>query len=106
MGFDNGLIILTITATMTSLLTEGIKNAFNIDHKKISLNLLAAIISVVSALLVSAGYIILFDVQLTAKCAVYIIALMILSFTVSTCGYDKVMQMLTQITTAKINKAD
>lgn len=97
MEFENGMILLSITATLTSLLTEGIKKAFNIDGKRISLNLLAAIISIVTALIVSFGYIIIFDITFTLKAVVYILALCLLSFCSATITYDKVKETIKQL---------
>lgn len=98
---ETGMILLTIIATLTSLATEGIKKAFGLTGKKFSLNILAAIVSVISALLVSFGYIILADVAFTPKTIVYIVALICLSFLTSTCGYDKVKEAIKQLNLVK-----
>lgn len=101
MALENGMILLSLTAALTSLLTEGIKKAFNIDGKRISLNLLAAIVSIVTALIVSFGYIILFNIAFTPKAVVYILALCLLSFCSATVTYDKVKETFKQLEIAK-----
>lgn len=99
---ENGMILLTLTATLTSLATEAVKKTLNIDSKKISLNLLVVIVSVICSLLVSSGYIILCDITVTPKIIVYVVALIVLSALASACGYDKVIQMIKQIDVTKI----
>lgn len=97
MGLENGMILLSLVATLSSLLTEAVKKVFNLDGKKVSLNLLAAIVSVVTALLVSFGYLIIFDISFTPKVIVYIVALCILGFISSTTSYDKVKETIKQL---------
>lgn len=45
---------------------------------------------------IHAGYIILTEAQINAKMAVYLIALVLLSWLASMVGYDKVIQAITQ----------
>lgn len=97
MGLENGMILLSLVATLSSLLTEAVKKVFNLDGKKISLNLLAAIVSIVTSLLVSFGYLILFDISFNPKVIVYIVALCLLAFVTSTTSYDKVKETIKQI---------
>ena len=97
MGLENGMILLSLVATLSSLLTEAIKKVFNLDGKKISLNLLAAIVAVVTSLLVSFGYLILFDLSFTPKVCVYIVALCLLGFVTSTTSYDKIKETIKQL---------
>lgn len=49
------------------------------------------------SVVVSAGYVILTESALNAKMAVYLIALMVLSWLSSMIGYDKVIQTIQQI---------
>ena len=97
MNFENGMVLLTITATLTSLATEATKKTFQIDSEKISLNALTAIISVISAILVSFAYIILMEIKLTPQIIVYIVSLIIMSWIVANVGYDKVIQLIEQL---------
>lgn len=96
-----GMILLAITATLSSLATEAIKHTLNIDSKKTSLNVLVAVVAIICALLVSFGYIIIAGIALTPKIGVYIVALSLLSWISACCGYDKVMQLIGQISTVK-----
>lgn len=82
---------------MTNATVEAIKKLLNKTDKNYSSNLLAAIISVVVAFLISAGYLILNDLAFNAKIGVEIVVLMYLSFLTATIGYDKVTQMINQI---------
>ena len=94
---ETGMILLTITATLTSLVTEAVKKTLNIDNKKVSLNALTAAVSVICALLTSFGYIIIADIVITPKVIVYICSLIVLSTLVAECGYDKVVQLIGQL---------
>lgn len=95
------ITFLTAALLAISLLTNGtveaIKKAFEGMNVKYSSNLLAIIVAMVLAVAISAGYMILNGIMFDAKIAVQVIALIYLSFLVSTIGYDKVVQMLGQI---------
>ena len=84
-----------ISAGLTGLVTEAIKKMCG--NVKIPSNLLAALVSVLVAGLVCAGYIILYDVVITLKTAVYIVVIVLASWTSSMVSYDKVMQTLRQL---------
>lgn len=92
---------LLIVSLVTNLTVEGIKNLLNGTKIKYSSNVLAAIIAVLAAGVVCAIYLIMNDVTITSKIGVEIAVLMYLGFLVSTVGYDKVVQMITQIKTTK-----
>lgn len=92
---------LLIVSLVTNLTVEGIKNLLNGTKIKYSSNVLAAVIAVLAAGVVCAIYLIMNDVTITSKIGVEIAVLMYLGFLVSTVGYDKVVQMITQIKTAK-----
>ena len=94
---ENGMILLTITATLTSLATEAIKKTCSLDSKKISLNVLAAAVSIICALIVGLSYIILAEIAIGPKIIVYFLALIILSWLSSTVGYDKIKETIKQI---------
>lgn len=89
------IALLTISATMTTLVTEAIKKM--IGEREYSANILVAIVSVVVSGLISVGWIILYDISLTAQVGVHIVALIILSWLCAMIGYDKVKQTITQL---------
>lgn len=80
---------------MTTLVTEAIKKM--IGEREYSANILVAIVSVVVSGLISVGWIILYDISLTAQVGVHIVALIILSWLCAMIGYDKVKQTITQL---------
>lgn len=88
---------LLLVSIATNLTVEGIKKLLDGTNTKYSSNLLAVFASVGIALAVSAIYLIMNDIVLTAKVGVEIVILMYLSFLTSTVGYDKVVQMFNQI---------
>lgn len=89
------MLILTACAALTGLVTEAIKKM--LGDRKYSANLIAAIVSVVVAALICAGYIILTDTILTPKVWVYIVALVILSWLCAMVGFDKIKQTVLQL---------
>ena len=68
-----------------------------LGERKFSPNLLAAIISVITAGGVCAGYIILKHITLSPEIWVYIVAIVILTWLCSMLSFDKVMQTLRQL---------
>lgn len=96
---SNGVLLggLAILATFTSLVVEGVKKLLDEKGIHYSSNLLAVIVSVISTLIVSILYIVYKSIPFSAQVVVIIIALMIFSFLTSTVGYDKVKQMLEQL---------
>ena len=92
---------LLIVSLVTNLTVEGIKNLLNGTKIRYSSNVLAAVIAVVAAGLISAIYLIMNDIAITSKIGVEIAVLMYLGFLMSTVGYDKVVQMIAQIKTSK-----
>ena len=92
------LTALLIVSAITNLSVEGIKKLLDGSNVKYSSNILAAILSVVIACVVSVVHLIMTD---TTKIGVEIAILMYLGFLVSTVGYDKVVQTLKQIQAAK-----
>lgn len=95
------LTALFIVSVITNLSVEGIKKLLDGSNVKYSSNILAAILSVVIACVVSVVHLIMTDTAFTTKIGVEIAILMYLSFLVSTVGYDKVVQTLKQIKAAK-----
>ena len=97
--------LLTISL-LTNFTVEAIKKFLNKTEQKYSSNFLAAIISVITALAVSIIYIIVNGVQFNLIVGIQIVVLMYLSFLTCTIGYDKVIQMVKQISVAKSDKEE
>ena len=95
---NGGFLItaLALISILTSLTVEAIKKLAG-DMVK-SYNLLAAILSVILTVAVSLGYLIYTGTMFTPQIGVIMVALVFLSFLSSTVGFDKVKQMLEQIT--------
>ena len=96
MSYENILIILAISSTLASLITEAIKNIFG-DALTIRNEVLAAIVSIVSAALVCVAYVILFDVAVTLKVVVVGVILVLMCVLTSSVGYDKVVSVFGKI---------
>ena len=90
---------LIAVSLLTSLTVEGLKKLLSDAKKTCKPNVLAAIVSVCWAILATVLYVIYFNVEVTSQVIVTGISLVILSFLCSTCGSDKVIQTLKQITT-------
>lgn len=99
MSFLSGALLLVSLAT--NLTVEAIKKVLNGRETKYSSNLLAVIVAIIIAVAVSAAYLVMNDIAFTTKVGVEIGVLMYLSFLTSTIGYDKVVQMLSQIKITK-----
>lgn len=82
---------------LTNLTVQGTKKLFDKTDTAYSSNLIAAVVSIILAGAGSMAYMVMTDLVLTPKIGVKIIALMYLSFLVSTVGYDKVIQTLNQM---------
>ena len=95
------LTLLLIVSVFTGLFTEGIKNVLDERGKTYYSNTLAGIVAVALSVLVGGAYIILAQAVLNAIMAVYLVALMLLSWLVAMVGYDKVVQTIMQF---KVNK--
>lgn len=88
--------LLTVSL-LTNLTVEAIKKLLDGVNRKYSSNLLAAIMSIVITIGVSAVYIIMNDITLSCKIVVEVVVIIYLSFLTSTVGYDKVIQMINQL---------
>lgn len=91
------MFLLTITAAMTSLITEAIKKTITDKRPTIT----AAIVSVATGICVPIGYLVLNHLAITAQDIVYIVAMVVLTWLMSTLGYDKVWQIIEQLTKGK-----
>ena len=92
---------LLIVSVLTNLTVEGVKKLLDQTGRKYSANVLAAIMSVIISCGVCVAYLIMNDIVFSVKIGVEIVILMYLGFLVSTVGYDKVIQTITQIKSTK-----
>ena len=90
-------ILLTITATFTSLTTQAVKKVLDEKAIKYSSNILAGIVSIVLSLSASTGYLIMKDIAFNPKVAVMSLSFVALNWLCATVGYDKVIQAIKQI---------
>ncbi|EET60367.1 hypothetical protein BRYFOR_07563 [Marvinbryantia formatexigens DSM 14469] len=97
MSMDMFLAMLLIVSVLTGLFTEAVKKTLDDFGKAYCSNILAGATAAVLAVLVDAGYVILAGAVLNSKMAVYLIALVLLSWLSAMVGYDKVMQTISQI---------
>lgn len=84
-------------SALTTLTVEGIKKLLDEKGKTYSSNILAVIVAFVLTLVCSILYIVYFSVPVTAQVIVVIICLVFLSFLTATVGYDKVKQLIEQL---------
>lgn len=97
MTFEVFLGLLFAVTSLAMLFTEGLKKALDEAGKTYRTNLLAGAVAGSVSVLLSAGYIIITETAFNAKMAVYLIALVLLSWLSSMLGYDKIKQTLLQI---------
>lgn len=91
------LIILTVCAAITSLLTEGIKKFLDEQNVTYASNVLVLIIAVIIGCGATALYYVNYQIPLTALNAVYLALMGIANWLGATLGYDKVRQTIAQI---------
>lgn len=96
MNLEVFLLMLLIVSVLTGLFTEGIKNWMKERNKTYYPNALAGYVAVVLSVLAGAAYVIITNAALNAYMAVYLIALVLLSWLAAMVGYDKVIQAITQ----------
>ena len=92
---------LLIVLVLTGLFTEAIKKWLQEREKDYYPNALAGYVSVVLSVAVGAAYIIITGAAINAQLAVYLIALVLLSWLCAMVGYDKVIQAISQFKTYK-----
>lgn len=97
MTIETFLMVLLIVSTLTGLFTEALKKCFDGCKRKYYSNLLAGATAVVLSLAIGIAYIVLEGLAWSDKMAVYLIALVFLSWLSAMVGYDKVMQAISQI---------
>ena len=96
MNLELFLLGLMIVSIFTGLFTEAIKKTLDEFGKTYHSNFLAGIVAVVLSDLVGIGYAIATETQINEKMAVYLIALVLLSWLSAMIGYDKVLQAIEQ----------
>ena len=100
-SFEIFLLGLLITSTLTSLVTESMKNIFAEHNISYRANTLAGIVSAILSAAIAAGYLIVTSTAFTAHIAVLIIAQIFMSWLCAMVGYDKVVQAISQFKTMK-----
>lgn len=95
MSLEVFLLGLLIVSTLTGLFTEAIKKWLDERGTKYYSNALAGYVAIGLSIAVGIAYIILVGAVL-AQTAVYLIALILLSWLCAMVGYDKVMQAIAQ----------
>ena len=96
MSLEVFLLGLLIVSTLTGLITEAIKKWLDERGTKYYSNALAGYVAIGLSIAVGIAYIILVGAVLNAQTAVYLIALILLSWLCAMVGYDKVMQAIAQ----------
>lgn len=91
------LVILSICAVVTSLLTEGIKKF--LDEQKVTYapNVLVLVIAMLIGCGATALYYVNYDIPFNALNSVYLALMGIANWLGATLGYDKVRQTIAQI---------
>ena len=91
------LLGLMIVSIFTGLFTDGINKLLYEMRVKYHTNFLAGAVAEELSALVGAGYMVLTETQINDKMAVYLIALVLMSWLASMVGYDKVIQAIAQL---------
>ena len=99
-NFELFLFGLLITSTITGLATEAVKTVLTEHNKAYKANTLAGLVSIVVSALMGTGYVVLYDVEVSAQIIVYVVALIVMSWLCSMLGYDKVIQTIGQLKTS------
>ena len=97
MTIETFFMVLLIVSTRTGRFTEALKKCFDECKRKYYSKLLAGATAVVLSLAIGIAYIVLEGLAWSDKMAVYLIALVFLSWLSAMVGYDKVMQAISQI---------
>ena len=94
------MFLLTISAVVTSLITEAIKKTIS-DKAP---NIVALIASIAVGAGVPIGYLIINKLTITSQDIVYMIARVVLTWLCATLGYDKVVQAIAQIINKEVKE--
>ena len=98
------LVMFTIGSAVSSLLTEAIKNVFINKEKEASPNVIAAVDSIVVGVLGTMAYYIINGIEFTVTNIIYMFLMAAAIWVASMVGYDKVMQLIAQLTGGEIEK--
>lgn len=98
------LVMFTIGSLISSLLTEAIKRWFANQEKEVSANMLAAINSVVIGIIGTIIYYILKGIPFNVVNITCMILMTAAIWVASMVGYDKVMQLIDQITNKEVEE--
>jgi hypothetical protein len=98
-NFEVFLLGMILVSTFTGLTTEAVKMVLSARSIKYNANILSGIVAIVLSAAVGVGYMLIADITFTAQTIVYIVALVFLSWLCAMVGYDKVIQVVSQIKT-------
>lgn len=98
------LVMFTIGSLISSLLTEAIKRWFANQEKEVSANMLAAINSVIIGIIGTVIYYILKGIPFNVVNITCMILMTAAIWVASMVGYDKVMQLIDQITNKEVEE--
>ncbi len=90
------LLGLLIVSTLTGLVTEAVKKWLVERNKTYHANALAGYMAIIISVAIGVAYVILTETAFNAQMAVYLIALVFLSWLSAMVGYDKVIQAISQ----------
>ena len=88
--------LLIMVSVLAGWFTEGIKKLLQERNKSYRANILAGACATVTSVLVGTAYIVLTETVINSQMAVYLIALVLLSWLGSMVGYDKIIQTISQ----------
>ena len=97
------LSLLVILAVAVSLITEAVKIALNKKETKYSSNLVVLIVSIVVGAVGTALLYVFLEIAFTPTNILCILLMPVALWVGSMLGYDKVIQMLEQLKTLKLN---
>lgn len=100
------LLGLLIASTLTGLVTEAVKNVMVEHDISYHANTLAGLVALVLSAAIGAGYVILANIGFTTQVAVYLAALIFMSWLCAMVGYDKVIQAISQFKTNRKDERD
>ena len=95
------ILLMTICSAVSSLLTEGVKKWFDNANKTYSSNLIAMVNAIVVGCGGTAIAYILLGIAFTLPNILCLVLMAVAVWLGSMVGYDKVIQLIAQITTAK-----
>ena len=97
MTFKMFLVLLTVLATVTSLVTEAVKKFLDSTSKAYASNVVVLIVAIIVGGLGMVAYYVLSAIPWTAGNIVYIAMMIVFNWLGAMLGYDKVIQAITQI---------